>query len=75
MIKANVIGVIENQAPTRHLQVELAADDFQVHPDKSKDVAKLALVQRHKGKSGITVGLVSGFGFNCKMCGRFDRCA
>ena len=65
-IKANVIGVIENQAPTRHLQVELGADDFQVHPDKSKDVAKLALVQRHKGTGGITVGLVSGFGLTAK---------
>ncbi len=68
-VKANVIGVIENQAPTRHLQIELSADDFQVHPDKSKDVAKLALVQRHKGRSGITVGLVSGFGLtaNCAI--------
>ena len=68
-VKANVIGVIENQAPTRHLQIELLVDDFQVHPDISKDVAKLALVQRHKGRSGITVGLVSGFGLtaNCAI--------
>jgi len=65
-IKANVIGVIENQAPTRHLQVDLAANDLQIHPDKNKDIAKLALVQRHTGKSGITVGLVSGFGLTEK---------
>jgi adenine deaminase len=32
----------------------------------SADVAKIALVQRHKGMSGVTVGLVSGFGFTAK---------
>ena len=65
-VKANVIGVIENQAPTRHLKMELAIEGDQVHTDKSLDVAKLALIQRHKGTSGITVGLVKGFGFTEK---------
>ncbi len=65
-VTANVIGVIENQAPTRHLKVKLAPEGNQIHPDRSKDVAKLALIQRHKGTSGITVGLVSGFGFTEK---------
>ena len=32
----------------------------------SADVAKIALVKRHKGMSGVTVGLVSGFGFTEK---------
>lgn len=63
-VRANVIGVIENQAPTRHLRMILSTIDNYIRPDKNKDVAKLALVQRHKGKSGITIGLVSGFGFN-----------
>ena len=65
-VKANVIGVIENQAPTRKLQMELTTDNFQVRPDKSKDVAKLALIQRHKGRNGITIGLVNGFGLTEK---------
>jgi adenine deaminase len=63
-VTANVIGVIENQAPTKHLRMNLTTDDQQVRPDISRDVAKLALVLRHKGRSGITVGLVNGFGFN-----------
>lgn len=63
-VQANVIGVIENQAPTRHLQMELAAQNGQVHADMSKDVAKIALVERHKGTGAVQVALVHGFGFN-----------
>lgn len=66
MVKANVIGVIENQAPTRHLKVPMKVIDGEVRPDSTKDVAKVAIIQRHKGTSGITVGLVSGFGFSSK---------
>jgi adenine deaminase len=66
-VKANVIGVIENQAPTRHLVMDLAVEaDGQVRPDQSRDVAKLALIQRHKGASGIKIGLVTGFGITGK---------
>ena len=70
-VKANVIGVIENQAPTRHLMMTLPVVGDEVHASpitrySSADVAKVALVQRHKGMSGITVGLVSGFGFTGK---------
>ena len=32
----------------------------------SRDIAKLALVERHRGLGGVTVGLVSGFGLNKK---------
>jgi len=70
-VKAHVIGVIENQAPTRHLMMTLPVENDEVHAShitrySSADVAKVALVQRHKGMSGITVGLVSGFGFTEK---------
>ena len=70
-VKANVIGVIENQAPTRHLMMTLPVTDDEVHASQitrysSADVAKIALVQRHTGMSGITVGLVGGFGFTEK---------
>jgi adenine deaminase len=65
-ITANVIGVIENQAPTRRLMFQVQPDDGEVKADISRDLAKVALVQRHRGMSGITVGLVSGFGFTEK---------
>ncbi len=67
-VKANVIGVIENQAPTRHLKVPVVVNGGEVSADMRRDIAKIAIVQRHKGMNGITVGLVSGFGFT-------ERCA
>ncbi len=60
---ANVIGVIENQAPTRHLRLEMPVVDGTVHPDRERDIAKLALVERHRGSGQIQIGLVQGFGF------------
>jgi adenine deaminase len=65
-VRANVIGVIENQAPTRHLQMELPISQDGLNLDSGQDLAKLALIQRHKGMSGQTLGLVSGFGFTEK---------
>ncbi len=63
-ITANVIGVIENQATTRHLRMEVSVTDGEVQVDMSRDIAKIALVERHKGTGDVQVGLVHGFGFN-----------
>jgi adenine deaminase len=65
-VKANVIGVVENQAPTKHLTFDLELNNNEVHADNARDLAKVALVERHKGTGGITLGLVSGFGFTAK---------
>ncbi len=61
---ANVIGVIENQAPTEHLRMVIEAQSGLVHIDPGTGLAKIALVERHKGTGGVQIGLVSGFGFN-----------
>lgn len=65
-VKANVIGVIENQAPTKHLTFNLEPVNGEIKADVTRDLAKIALVERHKGTGGITLGLVSGFGFTAK---------
>ncbi|MEP7134679.1 MAG: adenine deaminase [Chloroflexota bacterium] len=65
-VKANVIGVIENQAPTRRLTFGVQPENGEVKPDMQRDIAKIALVKRHDGMNGIMVGLVSGFGFTEK---------
>jgi adenine deaminase len=65
-VRANVIGVIENQAPTRHLTFDIQPVDGEIKADLARDIAKLALVERHKGTGGISMGLVSGFGFQGK---------
>lgn len=61
---AHVIGVIENQAPTRHLRLPVKLVERQVRTDISQDLAKIALVERHRGDGRVQVGLVQGFGFN-----------
>lgn len=61
---ANVIGVIENQAPTRRLQMEVPVKDGQALIDKGRDLAKIALVERHRGAGRVEVGFVHGFGFD-----------
>lgn len=66
-IVANVIGVIENQAPTRHLRLEVEVVNGEVQPSIERDLAKVALVERHQGTGRVQVGLVQGFGFD-KPC-------
>ena len=46
--KRNVIGVIENQAPTRHLTLTCKLVDGEIKADMQRDIAKIALVERHK---------------------------
>jgi adenine deaminase len=65
-VKANVIGVIENQAPTRHLTFDVQPVDGEIKADMQRDIIKVALVERHKGTGGVMLGLVSGFGFDSK---------
>lgn len=65
-IEAHVIGVIENQAPTRHLRMKVKAENGEVKPDIKRDLAKIALVERHRATGQVTVGLVSGFEFTRK---------
>lgn len=65
-VTAHVIGVIENQAPTRHLTFDLQPVAGEIKADMERDIAKVALVERHTGTGGITLGLVGGFGFHRK---------
>ena len=65
---ANVIGVVENQAPTKHLKLEVQANNGEIPINMEQDIIKIALVERHKGTGDVQVGLVSGFGFD-KACG------
>ncbi|MDE0022809.1 MAG: amidohydrolase family protein [Spirochaetaceae bacterium] len=62
-VTANVIGVLENQAPTRRLTAELAVAGGAVRPDLANDVLPLALVERHRGSGAVVNGFVHGFGF------------
>jgi adenine deaminase len=61
---ANVIGIIENQAPTRHLRIPVTAREGEIRVDLGRDITKIAVVERHKATGRVQVGLVNGFGFN-----------
>jgi adenine deaminase len=66
-VKARVIGVVENQAPTKALTAELDVTDGVVEPDEAQDIAQIALVERHRGTGGVVNGFVSGFGYRGRM--------
>ena len=64
-VSANVIGVVENQAPTKALKAELPVRDGLVEAEG--EVCQIALVERHRATGGVTNAFVSGFGYTGKM--------
>lgn len=60
-LEAHVIGVIEGQAPTKHLRIPVEAEDGEIKVDIGRDLAKIALVERHNATGGVQVALVQGF--------------
>ncbi len=62
-VRVRVIGVIENQAPTKALEADLPVEDGLVAMDRGNDVCQIALVERHRGTGGVTNAFVSGFGY------------
>jgi len=70
-VTANVIGIIENQAPTRHLKLEIPVENGEIHSSFSIhhsafEYVKLAVIDRHHASGKISLALVSGFGFSEK---------
>lgn len=63
-VRARVIGVIENQAPTRALEADLKVEDGLAQMDEANDICQIALVERHRGTGGVVNGFVSGFGYD-----------
>ena len=63
-LTANVIGIVENQAPTKHLKLPVEAVDGELSIDMQRDLLKVALVERHKGTGEVQVALVQGFGLD-----------
>ncbi|SHF34675.1 Adenine deaminase [Ruegeria intermedia] len=64
-VRANVIGVVENQAPTQALKAELPIIGGLVEGEG--DVCQIALVERHRATGGVTNAFVSGFGYQGRM--------
>ncbi|MHA3915881.1 adenine deaminase [Halovulum sp. GXIMD14793] len=66
-VRARVIGVVENQAPTKALEADLPVDGGLVGMDRANDVCQIALVERHRATGQVTNAFVSGFGYTADM--------
>ena len=66
-VRVRVIGVVENQAPTKALEAELTVTDGLITGDPVQDICQIALVERHRATGDVVNALVSGFGYN-KPC-------
>jgi adenine deaminase len=66
-VTARVIGVVENQAPTRALEFRMPVTGGHVLADADRDIAQIALVERHRGTGGVVNAFVSGFGYLGQM--------
>jgi adenine deaminase len=66
-VTARVIGVVENQAPTKALTADLAVTNGLVESDPANDICQIALVERHRGTGAVVNAFVSGFRYT-KPC-------
>ena len=61
-VKAHIIGVEEMSAITKHLVEDVVVSGQEVRPDPERDIALVAVVERHRCSGNIGRGLVKGFG-------------
>lgn len=64
-VRVRVIGVVENQAPTRALEADLPVRDGLIEAEGA--ICQIALVERHRGTGGVVNGFVSGFGYRGRV--------
>ena len=66
-VTARVIGIVENQAPTKALSAELYVKKGYVEGNTAQDICQIALVERHRATGNVTNGFVSGFNYQGDM--------
>lgn len=60
---ANVIKIVPNSLMTEHKIGEVEITDQGFQPSTTKDLLKLAVIERHHQTGNIGLGIVNGFGF------------
>lgn len=60
----DVIGIIEGKIITEHLHYDLPFEDGDKRPDPARDLARIAIVERHGKNGNIAAGFVKGFGMH-----------
>lgn len=58
----DVIGIVEGKIITQHLTEDIAIVDGDKAPDTTRDLIRIAVVERHGKNGNIATGFVRGFG-------------
>ncbi|SFO84976.1 adenine deaminase [Tranquillimonas alkanivorans] len=58
----DVIGILPGKIITEHLHEDVAIVDGDKRPDPSRDLARIAVIERHGKNGNIATGFVRGFG-------------
>ncbi|AFM26908.1 adenine deaminase [Desulfomonile tiedjei] len=61
----NIIEVVPDQIVTRRVVEPAPIMNGKVVADTSRDILKVAVIERHKGTGAFSVGLIRGFGLEC----------
>ncbi|MDB6176157.1 adenine deaminase [Paracoccus sp. Z330] len=59
--RTDIIGIIEGKIITRHLTEEIQPVDGDKRPDQARDLARIAVIERHGRNGNIATGFVRGF--------------
>ena len=57
-----VIGIVEGRIITEHLICDIPPRDGDKRPDPARDLARIAVIERHGRNGNIATGFVRGFG-------------
>ncbi|WP_405401469.1 adenine deaminase [Paracoccus sp. Ld10] len=57
-----VIGILEGKIITEHLTINIPPQDGDKRPDPSRDLSRIAVIERHGKNGNIATGFVQGFG-------------
>lgn len=60
--KVNVIRVLEASLMTESVSSEMEVRDAVLGADTERDILKIAVIERHSGEGGYSLGFVNGFG-------------
>ncbi len=60
--ETDVIGILEGKIITEHLHERIAFENGDKMPDPQRDLARIAVIERHGKNGNIATGFVRGFG-------------
>jgi len=63
-IDTDVIGVIPDKIITEHLHETITPDQGDKRPDITRDLVKIAVIERHGKNGNVATGFVKGFGLS-----------